>query len=96
AVDQGGAAETTHPTSISNPTYKKYGVIHCAVTNLPALTSRTSSHALSQVVSPYVQVLAKKKSVEAILIEPKFRGAVNVHGGEILHPGVLQAMGYPT
>lgn len=93
AVDQGGAAETTHPTSISHPTYKKFGVIHCAVTNLPALTSRTSSHALSQVVFPYVQRLAQKKSVEAILADPKFRGAVNVTGGKILHPGVLKALG---
>ena len=39
AVDQGGCAETTRPTTHSHPTYVEEGVIHYCVANMPGAYS---------------------------------------------------------
>ncbi|MBI2335894.1 MAG: alanine dehydrogenase [Deltaproteobacteria bacterium] len=62
AVDQGGASETTHPTSHSHPSYVKYDVIHVAIPNIPALVPRTASIALSKVVAPLVPKVLKNSN----------------------------------
>src|SRR3712207_8836976 len=46
AVDQGGCAATTRPTTHAMPTYVEAGVVHYAVTNIPALVPRTATLAL--------------------------------------------------
>jgi alanine dehydrogenase len=92
AVDQGGASVTTRPTTIHRPTYVKYGVIHCAITNLPALTGRSGSHALSQVILPYVRVAARQRNGAKFLTHPILRTAVNTFAGKIHHPRVRQSL----
>ena len=44
AVDQGGCIETIEPTSLKKPTYRRGGVVHYAVPNMPALVGRTLHH----------------------------------------------------
>lgn len=92
AVDQGGASETTRPTSLSKPVYLKYGVIHCAVTNLPALVSRTASQILSKEVLPYVERIGKKKTASELVNDSVLKSAVNISGGEIIHPKVKESL----
>jgi alanine dehydrogenase len=92
AVDQGGAAETTRPTSISRPIYLRYGVVHCAVTNLPALVSRTASQALSRAILPYVQKVAEKTSWEELTRDSLLTSAVNVAAGKIIHSKVKASL----
>lgn len=86
AVDQGGASETTQVTSITKPSYIKYGVIHSAIPNLPALVSRTASQALSSILLPYVKRLSRYKNIKEIERDKNFSGTLNVHCGEIKHP----------
>lgn len=88
AVDQGGVSETTRPTSISHPIYVSHGVIHCAITNMPALVSRTASQALSRTILPYVLKLARVTSLEALKRDRRLKTALNVCEGKIVHPGV--------
>lgn len=90
AVDQGGASETTHSTSITDPIYKKYGVIHSAIPNLPALVSRSASQALSKVLWPYVRKLCALKDPQQVLTQTAFRGAVNVWDSQVIHPKVKE------
>lgn len=93
AVDQGGASETTRPTSHSHPVYRRYGVIHYAVANMPALVSRTASQVLSRVILPYVRQVAELERLEDLSANRVLKSAVNVAVGEILHPGVRAAFG---
>ena len=51
-IDQGGIAETSRPTSHSEPTYIEEGVVHYCVPNMPAACARTASLALESVVLP--------------------------------------------
>jgi alanine dehydrogenase len=92
SVDQGGAAETTRPTTLSNPVYTRFGVIHCAVTNLPTLVARTASQVLSKAIFPYVFKLAKIKFNEALIEDEELHTAVNVSGGRIVHPRVRASL----
>jgi alanine dehydrogenase len=92
AVDQGGAAETTRPTSIPRPIYRKYGVIHCAIPNLPALVGRSASQALSTVILPYVRRAARLGSPQKFLGDSILKTSVNTGGGKLLHPQVRRAL----
>ena len=54
-IDQGGIAETSRPTSHSEPIYVEEGVVHYCVPNMPAAAARTASLALERAVLPFVQ-----------------------------------------
>jgi alanine dehydrogenase len=58
SIDQGGCAETSRPTTHSDPTYVVDGVVHYCVTNIPGAVSRTSTLALCNATLPYVRQLA--------------------------------------
>ena len=92
AIDQGGCAETSRPTTHESPTYIEGGVVHYCVTNMPGAVSRTSTLALTRATLPYLLRLADGwrqalKSDQALL-----RG-LNVCDGEITHPAVAEALG---
>ncbi len=58
AIDQGGCAETSRPTTHDDPVYTVDGVIHYCVANMPGAVPITSTRALTNVTLPYVETLA--------------------------------------
>ncbi|MCL6523275.1 MAG: alanine dehydrogenase [Thermoflavifilum sp.] len=52
SIDRGGCFETSEVTSLENPVFKKYDVIHYCVPNIPSAFSRTASQAISNVIMP--------------------------------------------
>ncbi len=52
SIDRGGCFETAEITTHQNPVYKKYGVIHYCVPNIPSGFARTASQAISNVLMP--------------------------------------------
>lgn len=52
SIDRGGCFETAEITTHENPVYKKYGVIHYCVPNIPSGFARTASQAISNVLMP--------------------------------------------
>src|SRR5699024_7711930 len=53
AIDQGGIFETAdRMTTHANPTYKKHGVLHYAVSNMPANVPRTATIGLTNATAP--------------------------------------------
>src|SRR5436190_18699539 len=58
AIDQGGCAETSRPTTHVDPVYVEEGVTHYCVANMPAAYSRTATQALTNVTYRYIQLLA--------------------------------------
>ena len=65
-IDQGGAFETSRPTSHDNPIFKVDEVIHYCVANMPGALSRTSTFALTNATFPLARELAGKGAVKAI------------------------------
>lgn len=93
AIDQGGCAETSRPTTHENPTYVEEGVIHYCVTNMPGAYARTATQALTNVTSPYVEMIADLGLPGACAKVPDLRGGINVHAGKITCPVVAEAHG---
>jgi alanine dehydrogenase len=91
AVDQGGCAETTRPTSHDEPVYTVDGVLHYAVPNMPAAVARTSTLALTSTTLPYGLVLAAGLE-SAMALRPELKLGLNVHDGAVVHPVVASAL----
>ncbi len=94
AIDQGGCAETSRPTTHSQPTYVEEGVVHYCVTNMPAACARTSTHALTNATLPYAVQLAGSGWRQALTDNPGLRDGLNLCLGEVTHPRVAEDLGY--
>lgn len=91
SIDQGACVETMdRPTTHSDPTYVKHGVIHYAVANIPGIVSRSSTYALSNVTTAYAIEYASM-SMEEIMADPVLSTGINTYNGDIIHPGVRSA-----
>jgi alanine dehydrogenase len=93
AIDQGGCAETSRPTTHANPTYVEEGVVHYAVANMPAAVPHTATYALTNATLSYALEIADHGLAEAVRRMPALRRACNVLAGRVTHPGVAEAMG---
>jgi alanine dehydrogenase len=93
AIDQGGCAETSRPTTHHEPTYVEEGVIHYCVANMPGAFARTATQALTNVTYPYVELLADLGLAEACQKQPALLGGINVRNGNITCPAVASAHG---
>jgi alanine dehydrogenase len=93
SIDQGGCAETSRPTTHSQPTYVVDGVVHYCVANMPGAVSRTSTFALNNMTVPFVLALADKGFPRALAEDPHLRAGLNVHDGQLVHPAVADALG---
>src|SRR5437868_5212961 len=78
AIDQGGCAETSRPTTHHNPTFTEEGVTHYCVANMPAAYARTATQALTNVTYRYIELLADHGLAEACQRQPALLSGVNI------------------
>jgi len=83
-IDHGGIAETSRPTSHSQPLYVEEGIVHYCVPNMPAACPRTASLALERAVLPYVRMLADGR------MDADLASGVQVRDGKIVHPHLAE------
>jgi len=95
AIDQGGCADTSHPTTHENPVFVEEGVVHYCVANMPAAYSRTATQALTNATNHFVEILADYGLAEACRRHPALAGGINVMGGKVTHAAVAAAHGIP-
>lgn len=91
AIDQGGCAETSHPTTHADPTFVVDGVVHYCVANMPGAVARTSTFALNNATLPFTLALADKGYQQALLDDRHLRAGLNVHQGQITYEAVATA-----
>jgi len=94
AIDQGGAFETSHPTTHEDPVYLVDGVVHYAVANMPGAVPKTSTYALNNATLPFVLALADMGPKAAMLALPHLRNGLNISHGSVTEPHVAEALGY--
>jgi alanine dehydrogenase len=92
AIDQGGCFETSKATTHEDPIYDVDGITHYCVANMPGAVPLTSSHALNNATLPFTIALADK-GVKALDDDVHLMAGLNVRGGEIIHPAVIEALG---
>ncbi len=95
AIDQGGCAATSHPTTHAEPTYKVKGVVHYCVANMPGAVPRTSTLALNNATLPYVLRLADEGPLAAMRADAGLRDGLTAHRGRITEPAVAESLGIP-
>ncbi|MFP6765987.1 MAG: alanine dehydrogenase, partial [Planctomycetaceae bacterium] len=93
AIDQGGCAETSRPTTHNDPVYTEEGVIHYCVANMPGAYARTATQALTNVTFPYVELIASRGLAAACTARPELRGGINVMNGQVTCAAVAAAHG---
>lgn len=86
-IDQGGIAETSRPTSHSQPTYIEEGVVHYCVPNLPAACARTASLALERALLPYVRLLLENRT------DGELATGIQVRAGKVVHAKLARDTG---
>lgn len=95
AIDQGGCAETSRPTTHDHPVFVEEGVTHYCVANMPGAYARTATQALTNVTYRYIELLADSGLVEACQRQPALAGGINVMDGKITCKAVAEAHGMP-
>jgi alanine dehydrogenase len=93
AIDQGGCAETSRPTTHSEPVYTVEGVTHYCVANMPGAVPITSTKALTNATLPYVEAIAGFGLAEAVARDPTLARGVNVLDGKVTYEAVADAHG---
>jgi len=92
SIDQGGCVETSRPTTLSDPVFKKHGVIHYCVPNVPSSVARTASHALNNVIAPFVEDIAENGN-ESFRRNLALRRGVYLFSGHCTHEGLAGLLG---
>ena len=83
-VTQGGSFATSECTSLDNPLYEKYGVLHYCVPNIYAQVARTSSIALSNIFTPIISTISGIGGINNYI-----RANANFRKGVYIYSGIL-------
>ncbi|WP_425055342.1 alanine dehydrogenase [Pseudomonas abyssi] len=96
AIDQGGCAQTSKPTTHAEPTYLVDEVVHYCVANMPGGVARTATQALNNATLPFVQALAEKGVARALREDAHLANGLNVSHGALCNAEVGAALDMPV
>ncbi|MCP4133057.1 MAG: alanine dehydrogenase [bacterium] len=92
AIDQGGCAETSKPTTHEDPTFIVDNIVHYCVANMPGAVPRTSTFALTNATLPYALDLANKGVEKALSEDAALAKGLNVYKGQLTCHEVSEAL----
>ena len=95
AVDQGGVAETTRPTTHDEPIFITEDVVHYCVANMPGAVARSSTIALTSVTLPYGLAIADSGLTGALAQSAPLQRGLNTFGGAVVHEAVARSCKLP-
>ena len=95
AIDQGGCAETSRPTTHDDPVFVEQDVTHYCVANMPGAYSRTATQALTNATMPYAIKIANLGCEEAVRRLPELRKGLNTWRGQLTCKPVAEALSLP-
>ena len=89
SIDQGGCAETSRPTTHSNPVFQIHGITHYCVPNIASKVPHTASYALSNVFAPVILKIGYTGGVEKYLNhDPGLRQGVYLLNGTLTNKAI--------
>lgn len=96
SIDSGGCFETSEITTHKKPTFKKHGVIHYCVPNIPSRYSRTASFSISNIFTPYLLDIAEEGGIEnAVRFNQSLRKGMYFYHGILTNRAVADWFGLP-
>jgi alanine dehydrogenase len=84
SIDRGGCFETSVPTTLENPVYRKHDVVHYCVPNITSGFARTASQATSNVLMPMLIEIGDEGGFESMIWQD-----INLRSGVYLYKGFL-------
>lgn len=96
-ASQGGCFETTHCTTLNNPTYVAEGVIHHCVPNISARVSRTTTIALSNIFASVLLEIGEIGGIAHYIKSFKgFREGIYYYNGILTNKDIGNKFKLPT
>jgi len=84
SIDQGGCFETSEITTHHHPTFVKHGVTHYCVPNIASNVARTSSMAISNILTPLILRIGSGQKLSDILYHNEgIRNGVYTYQGHV-------------
>ncbi len=84
SIDQGGVFETSSVTNHTKPVFRKHGVIHYCVPNIPSRVARTASYAFSSIFSQILINMGEEGGFDSLV-----RKDSGVRNGVYIYNGIL-------
>lgn len=82
SIDQGGVFETSGLTTHDKPTFRKHGVIHYCVPNIPSRYARTASYSLSSIFSQILMNMGDEGGFDSLIRKDRgLRNGVYIYNG---------------
>lgn len=94
SVDQNHIVETSHLTSIDQPTYSANGIIHYCVPNISSTVPSTTSKIYTNKIIPYIEILAKNGIKKAIDKSPELLSSVGMYKGKVTNRIIADRFDY--
>ncbi len=83
SVEHSPIVETSHVTSLSQPTFVSRGVIHYGVPNISATIPKTATRVYARTILPYVAKLAREGFSAAMDSSPELLSALASYKGKV-------------
>lgn len=95
-IIQGGCIETSRITNLKKPTYIQHGVIHYCVPNITSRVARTSSIAISNILTPVLLEIGQSGGVnQYVKNNPGFCEGIYVFNGILTNKDIGNQLGIP-
>lgn len=89
SIDQGGCIETSKLTSLKNPVFRKYNVIHYCVPNIASRVARTATTAFSNIFTPILLQTADAGGVNEMIYHYRwFMRGVYTYNGSLTNAAI--------
>lgn len=96
-VSQGGCFETSHLTDLNNPVFRKHGIIHYCVPNIPSLVARTASISMSNILIPTLLAIGENGGIDNYIKSSRgFRKGVYLYHGILTNRDVGYRFNLPV
>jgi len=97
SVDKSPCFETSIITNLGNPIYRKLGVIHYCVPNIPSRVAKTASIALSNVFVPLIESITDNGGIENLLRQDMgLRKGMYIYQGILTNQDIGSTFGLPS
>lgn len=84
SIDQGGVFETSEVTNHTKPVFRKHGVVHYCVPNIPSRVARTASFAFSNIFTQILLNMGEEGGFDSIV-----RKDAGLRNGIYIYNGIL-------
>ncbi len=93
SVEQSAIVETSHVTSLSQPTFTARDVIHYCVPNISCAIPKTASRLYGETIIPYISALSRQGLSATLNSHPELLSALAAYKGKITSKVISQRFG---